>query len=99
LRVRNGKGDKERVLPSSERLLKELEDYWQAQRQGKAGKESPWLFLGEKTGQPMIRFTGQNIYYRAVKKSGVRRDQGCPDSKDFYKELARQRRKEGVKPA
>ena len=28
LRVRNGKGDKERVLPLSDRLLKELEDYW-----------------------------------------------------------------------
>src|SRR5271165_2407003 len=32
LRVRNGK---ERVLPLSNRLLKELGDYWRAQRQGK----------------------------------------------------------------
>jgi integrase len=35
LRVRNGKGGKGRVLPLSNRLLKELVDYWQAQRQGK----------------------------------------------------------------
>jgi integrase/recombinase XerD len=76
VRVRNGKGAKERVLPLSERLLKELEDYWRAQRQGKAGHDSPWLFLGQRTGESMSRFTGQNIYNRAVKKSGVRRKGG-----------------------
>jgi site-specific recombinase XerD len=76
LRVRNGKGDKERVLPLSDGLLKELEDYWRAQRKGKIGHESPWLFLGEKAGRPMTRRTGQNIYYRAVKRSGVRRKGG-----------------------
>jgi integrase len=32
LRVRNGKGAKGRVLPLSERLLQELENYWRAQR-------------------------------------------------------------------
>jgi len=72
LRVRNGKGAKGRVLPLSERLLKELENYWRAQRQGKAGHDSPWLFLGKRTGQPMSTYAGQNIYYRALKKSGVR---------------------------
>jgi hypothetical protein len=29
------------------------------------------VFLGEKAGQPMNRLTGQNIYCRAVKRSGV----------------------------
>src|SRR5271169_1690545 len=72
LRVRNGKGAKGRVLPLSERLLQELENYWRAQRQGKAGHDIPWLFLGKKAGQPMGRYTGQNIYYTALKKSGVR---------------------------
>ena len=76
LRVRSGKGDKERVLPLSYRLLKELEDYWRAQRKDKGGHDSPWLFLGEKAGRPMTRLTGQNIYYRAVKRSGVRRKGG-----------------------
>ena len=52
LRVRNGKGAKGRVLPLSERLLKELENYWRAQRQGKAGHDIPWLFLAKKTGEP-----------------------------------------------
>src|SRR5438093_1360515 len=76
LRVRNGKGAKGRVLPLSERLLKELVNYWRAQRQGKAGHDSPWLFLGKKPGQPMSRYVGQNIYYTALKKSGVRRKGG-----------------------
>jgi integrase len=76
LRVRNGKGVKGRVLPLSERLLQELENYWRAQRQGKAAHDSPWLFLGKKAGQPMRRYTGQNIYCTALEKSGVRRKGG-----------------------
>ena len=75
-RVRQGKGAKERVLPLSQRLLQELEVYWRAQRQGRAGQDSSWLFLGRAAGQPMNRSTGQNIYYRAVRKSGVRRKGG-----------------------
>jgi integrase len=57
-------------------LLKELENYWRAQRRGKAGHDSPWLFLGKKAGEPMGRYTGQNIYYSALKKSGARRKGG-----------------------
>src|ERR671925_1530593 len=63
-RVRQGKGGKERVLPLSGRLLAELEQYWRAQRAGKPGHDSPWLFLGEGADRPMNRSTGQNIYYR-----------------------------------
>jgi site-specific recombinase XerD len=75
-RVREGKGAKERVLPLSARLLLELETYWRAQRAGKPGHDIPWLFLGDKPEQPMNRSTGQNIYYRAIRKSGVRRKGG-----------------------
>jgi site-specific recombinase XerD len=76
LRVRYGKGAKERVLPLSERLLEELRDYWRKQRAGRHGHDCPWLLLGTAPGEPMCRATGQNIYYRAVKKSGVRRKGG-----------------------
>jgi integrase/recombinase XerD len=72
LRVRHGKGGKERVLPLSPRLLKELEAYWRAQRQGQPGQDSPWLFLGQQANQPLGTSTAQKIYYRAVRKSGVR---------------------------
>jgi integrase len=67
LRVRKGKGGKERVLPLSNRLLKELVDYWRAQRQGKWGHDIPWLFLGYRA-EPICTTSGQNIFYRAVKK-------------------------------
>ena len=71
VRVRKGKGAKERVLPLSQRLLQELVDYWRAQRQGKWGQDIPWLFLGYQA-EPISSTTGQKIYHRAVKKSGVR---------------------------
>jgi site-specific recombinase XerD len=76
LRVRHGKGAKERVLPLSPRLLKELEHYWRAQRAHRPGHDCPWLFLGTQPHAPLHKATGQNIYYRAVKKSGVRRKGG-----------------------
>ena len=77
LRVRLGKGGKERVLPLSPRLLQELHHYWLAQRaKPRPGHDCPWLFLGTKPNQPINKATGQNIYYRAVEKSGVRRKGG-----------------------
>ena len=36
----------------------------------------PGSFWADRAGQPMNRSTGQNIYYRAVRKSGVRRKGG-----------------------
>jgi site-specific recombinase XerD len=76
LRVRQGKGGKERVLPLSVRLLHELEGYWRAQRSHRPGQDCPWLFLGTKPHQPINKATGQNIYYRAVEESGLRRKGG-----------------------
>ena len=76
LRIRNGKGAKERVVPISERLLQELTTYWKAQRAGQPRDKEPWLFLGSEDGQPMTCSIGQSIYYRAVKRSGVRRKEG-----------------------
>jgi site-specific recombinase XerD len=71
-----GKGSKERVLPLSPHLLAALEQFWLQERRGRPGHDAPWLFIGEKLGQPMDRHTGQNIYYRAVEKSGVPRKGG-----------------------
>lgn len=75
LRV-NGKGSKERVLPLSPQLLDVLVEYWRKERKGRPGHDAPWLFIGEKAGAPMCRGCGQNIYYRAVRESGVRRRGG-----------------------
>jgi site-specific recombinase XerD len=75
LRV-NGKGAKERVLPISANLLAILGEYWRQERLGRPGEKAPWLFLGEDPTEHMCKATGQNIYYRAVKKSGVKRKGG-----------------------
>jgi integrase/recombinase XerD len=71
LRV-EGKGAKERVLPIGEQLCEVLGQYWKAERTGRPGQEAPWLFLGEDQQTHLCKATGQNIYYRALKKSGVR---------------------------
>jgi site-specific recombinase XerD len=71
LRVRKGKGAKERVLPLSKRLLKELGDYWRAQRQGKAGHDNPLLFLGQIADKPISLTSAGKIYNRAVQKSAA----------------------------
>jgi len=56
----------------SHHLLEGLEGYWRAERTGQPGHRAPWLFLGEDQQSPMHKGTGQNIYYRAVERSGVR---------------------------
>jgi integrase len=66
VRVRKGKGVKERVLPLSQRLLQELVDYWRAQRQGKSGHDIAWLFLGHQA-EPISATSGQNIGVAAIK--------------------------------
>jgi integrase/recombinase XerD len=75
LRV-TGKGSKERVLPLSPHLLEVLEQYWRKERVGRPGHKGPWLFIGEDPDKPMLRKIGQDIYYRAVAKSGVPRKGG-----------------------
>lgn len=76
LRVRRGKGAKERVLPLSARLLTEQRTYWRAERMGRPGHDSGWLFQGRCAGTPLSDTTGQNIYYHAVAAAGVPRKGG-----------------------
>jgi integrase/recombinase XerD len=71
-----GKGSKERVAPLSPVLLGELEQYWREERKGRPGHRGPWLFRGDDPCAPMRRSCGQNIFYAAVKKSGVPRKGG-----------------------
>jgi integrase/recombinase XerD len=75
VRVR-GKGAKERLLPISAQLLEVLEGYWLVERVRRPGHDSAWLFLGEECTIHLCKASGQNIYYRALKKSGVRRKGG-----------------------
>jgi site-specific recombinase XerD len=65
IRVRQGKGNKDRETVLSKALLTELRTYW------KLEKPSPWLFPGEKKDQPMTTKTALGIYTDAKELAGV----------------------------
>ena len=81
LRVRRGKGAKERVLPLPMTLLELLRAYWRSDRAHRPGyfadePKNAWLFQGQRSGQPLSKGTAQNIYVRAVVVSGIKRKKG-----------------------
>lgn len=81
LRVRRGKGAKERVLPLALTLLELLRASWRSDRAHRPGyfadePKNAWLFQGHRLGHPLAKGTAQNIYGRAVVASGIRRKKG-----------------------
>jgi len=81
VRVRRGKGAKERVLPLPDSLLELLREYWRRERVHRPGyfeseRKNAWLFQGQRNGRPLSKGTAQNIYVRAVVASGVKRKRG-----------------------
>lgn len=76
LRVRHGKGAKERVLPLPDHLLGALRAYWRSERAQRPGHDSTWLFQGAHPGQPMSKSLLLHIYARAVQAAGIKRKGG-----------------------
>jgi len=70
IRVRQGKGNKDRYTILPKRLLKELRIYWKRYR------PSLWLFSGRKPEQPMPKSTAAAIYYNAKDKAGIKKGRG-----------------------
>lgn len=67
LRVRHGKGDKDRLAPLSDTLLRQLRGYWRRTRPA-----GPWLFPGG-TGEGHIGIgTLQAAYREAARHAGIR---------------------------
>jgi len=64
--VRQGKGNKDRLVPLSRRLLAELRDYWRRYRPVR------WLFCNPAQ-QPVHPGTVQRQLRRAVRKAGLRK--------------------------
>lgn len=62
LHVRHGKGDKERLLPLSERLLDQLRAYWRHFR------PRPWLFSRRSGDQPIHENSVQKLCQQLVKR-------------------------------
>lgn len=76
LRVRRGKGAKERVLPLPVHQFAALRLYWKSERAGRPGHDSPWLFQGARPGEPMSKALLLHLYGRAVKRAGIKRKGG-----------------------
>jgi integrase/recombinase XerD len=65
LHVRQGKGQKERLVPLSPRLLQMLRAYWREYR------PSSWLFPGVKPGLALTGGTVQRMCRRTAKRAGL----------------------------
>jgi site-specific recombinase XerD len=65
LRVRMGKGKKDRIVLLSPVLLEALRHYWKIERPG------PWLFPGKDPSQPISTRTIQTIVRRARLRAGL----------------------------
>src|SRR5262249_2005689 len=53
IRIRQGKGSKDRYVMLSPRLLTLLREYWKALRRHEVDPPSPWLFPGSVPGRPL----------------------------------------------
>ena len=67
IRVRHGKGRKDRYVPLSEVLLEVLRGYW------KIARPEDWLFPGKKPGHYLSGRTVQRALARAVKAASIRK--------------------------
>lgn len=65
IRVRQGKGKKDRLVPLSKNLLSLLRDYW------RVCKPSNWLFPGRPRSTPMVSRSIQKICADACKRVGI----------------------------
>lgn len=70
IRVRQGKGSKDRYTILSKRLLEQLRIYWKMYR------PSQWLFNGIKSGQQISPSTVAAIYYNARDKARIKKGKG-----------------------
>ncbi|MCP4897912.1 MAG: tyrosine-type recombinase/integrase [bacterium] len=67
IRVRNGKGCKDRYVMLSENLLPGLRDYYRAYR------PKVWLFSSSAGDKPLDVRTAQRVFAAAKKKAGIRK--------------------------
>ncbi len=67
IRVEQGKGNKDRYVMLSPRLLETLRSYWRVMR------PKVWLFEGEIAGQPITISAVEHVCQRARRLSGIRK--------------------------
>jgi integrase/recombinase XerD len=67
IRVEQGKGQKDRYVMLSPKLLETLRTYWRAAR------PKEWLFVGSIPGQPIDRSAVEQVCQKARQLSGIRK--------------------------
>jgi integrase len=77
LRVEQGKGAKDRLVPLSPTLLDQLRAYWRLYR------PSDWLFAG-RTGEPLCPTGLQRAFTHAKRRAGVTKDGGIHGMRHAY---------------
>lgn len=70
IRVDQGKGNKDRYVPLSPRLLEELRNYWRRTR------PEGWMFPGRIAGRPMTRSGIYRVYQAARDRAGIEKGDG-----------------------
>lgn len=70
IRVREGKGRKERYTLLSSRLLEELRAYWRQYRPQR------WLFSNKDGSRPLPVGTAQKVFYTAKQRAGIEHGHG-----------------------
>lgn len=65
LKVYQGKGNKDRMIPISEKTIEMLRDYY------KMYKPKKWLFEGQHAGQQYTETSLQNVFKKALKKAKI----------------------------
>ena len=78
LRIDQGKGNKDRYVPLSPRLLEQLREYWRRKRPQR------WLFPSDLLGRPMTRAGSAHIYKRAKDKARIRKAGGIHTLRHCY---------------
>lgn len=77
LRVRQGKGAKDRLVPLSATLLEALRGYWRRYR------PKEWLFAG-RSGLPLSPTSLQKVFTGAKREAGVTKDGGLHGLRHAY---------------
>ena len=78
LRIDQGKGNKDRYVPLSQRLLVQLRDYWRHQR------PRTWLFPSRIRGRALTRHGAAHIFHQAKEKAGITKSGGIHTLRHCY---------------
>ena len=78
IRVDQGKGNKDRYVPLSPRLLEELRNYWRRTR------PEGWMFPSQIAGRPMTRRGVYHAYQAARERAGIEKGGGIHSLRHAY---------------